>query len=84
MKQRDVLELIEWGEKHFGSITTNRQLPRRDMLRCVQVGLAKSQGQVAMCDGDGGLIQPERYREGFILTGRGRSAIAAYRGKETT
>ena len=75
MKQRDVLETIAWAEKHFGSLTTTRQLPRRDMMRAVKAGLAQSAGIIELCDGDGFLISPSRFREGFVLTEKGRAAL---------
>jgi hypothetical protein len=75
----DVLEWLEWGEKNFGSLATSRQVRRRDVLRAVERGLAQSVGDVVMCDGDGWIIEPERYREGFTLTDAGRAKLAEHR-----
>lgn len=77
MKRADVLEWIQWAETHFGSLVTSREVPRRDVLRCVKRGLVKSVGPVPLCDADGFRLAPERYREGFILTDRGRAALGA-------
>lgn len=75
MKESDVLDALAWAEKHFGSLTTNRHLPRRDVMRAVKKGLAKSIGMAVLCDDDGFHIEPERYCEGFILTEAGRKRI---------
>jgi hypothetical protein len=77
----DRLESIEWGEDNFGSLTTNRQFPRRAMLRLVDMGLARSIGQVVACDDDGWQVEPEQFREGFVLTEAGRKAVAARRAQ---
>ena len=75
MKQIDVLETIDWSEGNFGSLVTNRQCSRRDVLRAVKNGLAKSIGQVLMCDDDGFHLDPERFREGFVLTDAGKELL---------
>lgn len=69
--QRDAIESIYWAMNNFGSLVTNRALPRSRVLRLVELGLVKSIGDVVMCDDDGFTIQPERYREGFRLTSEG-------------
>jgi hypothetical protein len=74
MKQSDVLETIDWSEGSFGSLITNNQCSRRDVMRAVKNGLAKSIGQVLVCDDDGCHIDPEQWREGFVLTDKGRAA----------
>jgi hypothetical protein len=75
----DRLEAVEWGEQHFGSRLTDREFPRRSMLRLVDRGLVASAGFVYVCDDDGCLRQPERIREGFKLTDLGRSWLAQWR-----
>lgn len=75
MKQRDLLQVVAWAEKYFGSLHTTRQVPRRDMMRAVKNGYAKSIGMAVACDGDGFVAYPERYREGFVLTDLGRRAL---------
>lgn len=75
MKQQDVLETMAWAEKHFGSLTTNRQCPRRDVLRAVRHGLVESVGIVELCDDDGFMVWPTRHREGFVLTDQGRDVL---------
>lgn len=75
----NVLESLEWGERHFGGLLTGRQTRRRDMLRLVARGWARSQGAVYVCDDDGFLLQPERMREGFEMTPKGRAALTRAR-----
>lgn len=73
----DVLSLTEWGMEHFSGITTNRALPKRDMMRAVEAGLCRSIGSHPLCDGDGFTIYPERYREVYVLTDKGFDALEA-------
>jgi hypothetical protein len=47
------------------------------MMRLVKSGYAKSIGMSAACDDDGHVIQPERYREAFVLTAKGRKKYEA-------
>lgn len=72
-KQRDAVETLAWGMKHFGGLVTNNQCPRRVVMRLVEMGLAESIGSVIVCDGDGFTVEPERWREGFRLTTLGVS-----------
>lgn len=69
------LSTTAWGMRHFGGIVTNRQLRKSVMRRCVQAGLCRCVGLVAVCDGDGFTIRPERYRLGYVLTKRGEAAL---------
>lgn len=71
----DILETIAWGEKMFGSLTTNRHCTKRDVAKAVRAGFARSIGQVALCDDDCHIIEPERYREGFVLTDAGKAEL---------
>lgn len=75
MKRIDVLDTIGWAEEMFGSLVTGCNCPRRDVLRAVDAGMAKSAGMVVVCDGDGRTKEPERYREGFVLTEAGKSLL---------
>jgi hypothetical protein len=81
MRQSDVLETVAWAEKHFGSLTTNRQCTRREVRRAVQAGLVRSVGLVEMRDDDGGTFYSSRgatrVREGFVLTDAGRERVRA-------
>lgn len=80
MAERDVLELAEWGEQNFGGgVVTNRVLRRREVLRAEARGLVKSLGRVPLCDDDGHIVMPERYREAWQLTEAGRIKLAEYR-----
>lgn len=75
----DKLEVVEWATREFGSLITNRQFPRRDMLRLVKAGYCKSCGLVPMCDDDCCIMVPERYRGGFKLTSDGRKKLREIR-----
>jgi len=80
MAERDVLELAEWGQENFGGgVVTNRLLRRREVLRAEARGLVKSLGLVPLCDDDGRIIQPERYREAWQLTEAGKTKLREYR-----
>lgn len=79
MKLLDVLETVEWGMEHFGSVVTNRQLPKRDVMKAVDARLVRCIGEVALADGDGFTIEPERYRLGYVLTRVGKSTLKRLR-----
>ena len=76
MNQVELLQTVDWAERMFGSLTTNRQCPRRDVMRAIDAGLVKSAGMVQLCDDDGASLDPERYREGFKLTVAGKVRLA--------
>lgn len=75
MKRRNVLDTIQWAEDEFGSMVTGGIVTRRDVMRCVRAGLVQSAGMVVVMDDDGGIKEPERYREGFKLTDAGRREL---------
>ena len=75
MRQHDVLETIAWAENHFGSLVTNTQCTRREVLRAVNKGLVVSVGDVFMCDDDGFHVDPEIIKEGFVLTAQGKELV---------
>lgn len=75
MKQRAVLETVADAEDHYGSLVTNGQCSRRDVMRCVNAGLVESAGLVTLLDDDCSPFAPERWREGFRLTQAGRAAL---------
>ena len=75
--KRNAIESLHWGMVHFGSLTTNRVVQKRTVDGLVKDGIAKSVGQVVLCDDDGGIFDPERIREGFVLTDYGVKIHAA-------
>jgi len=75
--QRAALRAVAWGTKHFGALVTGRATPLRTVRRLVALGLVESAGTVAVCDGDGFLVRPERHRQGFRLTASGRALEAS-------
>lgn len=82
MNLLSTLETVEWGQKHFGSVTTGGPLKRRDIQKAIAKGFVKSAGMVHVCDEDGSHVDPERFREGFILTEKGRSILAETKGAD--
>lgn len=48
MIRRAVLATIADAEEIYGSLVTNRRVPRRDVLRCVRAGLVVSVGLEAV------------------------------------
>lgn len=77
MSQRDALRAVAWGTEHFGSLATGGNVRKRDMIALEKKGLVEDVGPVAMCDGDGFTIQPERYRQGWKITEAGKKALEA-------
>ncbi len=75
MKRRAVLESIRWAEEYFGSLHTNSQCTRRDVMRAVKAGLVESAGMTTPCDGDGALLAGRADREGFKLTAKGMALL---------
>lgn len=67
----DALENVLWGTHHFGALITGRITTRKSVLRLAALGLVESAGQVAVCDGDGMLVYPERHRQGWRMTALG-------------
>lgn len=68
-RERALLKSVAWGTEHFGGLTT------RSTTTIAQLAgkrLVRSLGLVAVCDGDGFTLQPERWREGWTLTPKGR------------
>ena len=75
-RQRAALKNVAWGTEHFGALVTCRSTRKRDVLALVAQGLVADAGMVAVCDGDGFLLQPERYRQGWKITDAGKKAMA--------
>lgn len=75
--QRAALERVAWGTEHFGSLVTGRVTRKRDVLALCKKGLVADAGMVAVCDGDGYLVVPERYRLGWKITAKGKQVLAA-------
>ena len=76
MKMDELLESVAWGQKNFGSLCSGGPVRLRDLRRAIKAGLVQSQGQVALCSPDGGTLDPERFREGFVLTESGAQELA--------
>ena len=76
----DALDSTAWGMKHFGSITTSRQLPLAVMRQCIKAVLCRCVGMASLCDDDGFLTGRERL--GYVLTDQGQKVLAEARAKE--
>lgn len=74
MNDLDVLDSINDCEEEYGSLVTNRDVKRRDVLRLVARGLVKSKGYVYVRAED-------REREGFVLTDAGRAELERLKGR---
>lgn len=74
-RQRAALESVAWGTEHFGALVTGEST-RAEVVRSLHAkGLVKDAGMVAVCDGDGYLLQPERYRQGWAITEAGKAVL---------
>lgn len=83
MNLYETLDTVAWGEKHFGCVIAGGPLKLRDIQRAKAKGFVESVGIVAVCDDDGALKQPERYREGFTLTESGKAKLREYESQFT-
>lgn len=75
-RQLSALEKVAWGTEHFGALVTGRQTPVSVVRALLKKGLVKDAGMVAVCDGDGFLLQPGRYRQGWAITAAGKAALS--------
>lgn len=73
----DTLETVERAMDNFGSLITNRQLPKRNLERPIRMGLVISIGMVYPCDDDGMFQEHRAMREGYILTEEGFDFLMA-------
>jgi hypothetical protein len=78
-KQHSALEAVAWGTEHFGALVSGRSHHRRTLVALATKGLVRLTSQVAVCDGDGFLLQPERYRDGWTLTEKGKALLRQFK-----
>ena len=76
MNRIETLEAIADVLRHFDAAITCNQLPRRDVIRLVNAGLAESVGPIEVMGDDDYPAEPEIYREGFRLTDAGWKALS--------
>ena len=76
-KHLQILQAMQRREEHGMATLTNRRLPLRTMKHLESLGLVKDAGPVAVCDGDGFIVQPERYRVGWTLTQMAEAIVRA-------
>lgn len=74
-RQRAALETVAWGTEHFGALVTGSNTRASVVRSLLAKGLVKDAGMVAVCDGDGFLLIPERYRQGWAITNAGKKAL---------
>lgn len=74
-RQFAALRQVAWGTNHFGALVTGRVTRLADVLALHALGFVADAGMVAVCDGDGFLLQPERYRQGWKITEAGKKAL---------
>lgn len=74
-RQRAALESVALGTEHFGALVTGHVTRKSDVLRLYAIGYVADAGMVAICDGDGFVLQPERYRQGWKVTDAGKKAL---------
>lgn len=77
----NTLEYVEWCVSHFGSAGTNRHLRLREMRAAERAGLVENIGLVSICNGDGFVLQPERFCDGWVLTEKGKEVLLKRRKK---
>lgn len=81
--QFDMLEFAEHMQKYHGphtGIRTGRTQRRCVAERCVRRGWL-SRHMAYDIDDDGFLAEPERWRQGYILTDKGKAALADERAR---
>jgi hypothetical protein len=66
---------VAWGTEHFGALVTGRATRKEKVHALQALGLVSDGGMVAVCDGDGFLLQPQRYRRGWKITETGKKAL---------
>ena len=74
--EQDVLSWAAHNAKFGWSLTTSRTYRLTTVKALIAKGLVVHVGDVVMVDADGYTKQPERYRDGFELTDRGRAVLA--------
>jgi 23S rRNA C2498 (ribose-2'-O)-methylase RlmM len=74
-RQEEVLRRVAWGTENFGALVTGRMTPVAVVRALMKKDLVADAGMVAVCDGDGFLVQPERYRQGWKITGEGKAVL---------
>lgn len=72
-RERKLLRSIAWGTEHFGALATRATVTAR---RLEEKGLAKYKGLGVVCDGDGFALQPERERDCWAITAKGKRWLA--------
>lgn len=75
-RERELLRQLAWGTKHFGSFAPRGKVTVRKLEA---KGLAKYKGLGVVVDGDGWALQPERWRDCWAITAKGKRWLAKER-----
>lgn len=78
MKQRDVLESVQWATAEFGSLVSGGQIRKRDLDRAVRAGLVRSIGIVEVRDAYDSPTGRSAF--GYVLTDAGEEALKTSTG----
>jgi hypothetical protein len=82
--QMRALETVAWGTEHYGALVTGQSTRRAVVLALLRKGLVADAGMVAVCDGDGYLLQPERWLQGWKITEAGKAVLAMAESEVTS
>lgn len=82
MELLDVLLIFEATQKNYDALIPHAGLRKSQIKKALATGCVRSVGRCLVCDEDGGIKHPERYKEGFELTEKGRDLLEAERAKD--
>jgi hypothetical protein len=82
-RQEAALREVAWGTEHFGALVTGGATRHRDVDSLFKKKLVADAGAVLVCDEDGFVRQPERYRQGWKITDAGKKALTDIDGDAT-
>ena len=74
-RQEAVLREVAWGTEHFGALVTGIATRHRDVVALLKKKLVADAGAVLVCDEDGFVCHPQRYRRGWKITDAGKKAL---------
>jgi hypothetical protein len=80
-RQEAVLREVAWGTEHFGALVTGRATRNWEVVALLKKKLVADAGAVLVCDGDGFVCHPERYRQGWKITDAGKKALTVIDGE---
>jgi hypothetical protein len=81
-RQEAVLREVAWETEHVGALVTGRATRHLEVFELLKKLVADA-GAVLVCDGDGFVCHPERYRRGWKITDAGTKALTDIDGDAT-